>query len=201
MDDAELMLFQQRFWDPIRAGEITLTFRRWKRPQVVADRTYRSTAGRLHVTSIDVVAPSAITDADAHHAGHADAASLLADLRGTEGDPIYRIVFRYLDEPDPRDLLAHDADLSADDVATITARLTRMDRASNHDPWTMAYLEAIEQHPGRRAPDLAEAFGRETQPFKTDVRKLKNLGLTLSLRIGYELSPRGAAYLAARRGS
>ena len=40
-------------------------------------------------------------------------------------------------------------------------------------------------------------LGRDTQPFKLDVRKLKNLGLTLSLEVGYRLSPRGEAYLAA----
>jgi len=37
--------------------------------------------------------------------------------------------------------------------------------------------------------------GRPTQPFKTDVRKLKNLGLTISLPVGYRLSPRGEAYV------
>jgi hypothetical protein len=63
----------------------------------------------------------------------------------------------------------------------------------------MAVLEMIENHPGTRAPDLAAHFGRETQPFKTDVRKLKNLALTLSLKIGYRLSPRGEAYLATIR--
>ena len=57
----------------------------------------------------------------------------------------------------------------------------------------------IESHPGRRAPDLAAHFGREVQPFKTDVRKLKNLGLTLSLTVGYRLSPRGEAYLSTVR--
>jgi hypothetical protein len=31
-----------------------------------------------------------------------------------------------------------------------------------------------------------------------DVRKLKNLGLTLSLEKGYRLSPRGEAYLRLR---
>ena len=36
---------------------------------------------------------------------------------------------------------------------------------------------------------------RERLPFKADVRKLKNLGLTISLGVGYELSPRGQAYL------
>jgi hypothetical protein len=49
-----------------------------------------------------------------------------------------------------------------------------------------------------RAGDLAADFGRDLQPFKTDVRKLKNLGLTISLEVGYELSPRGRAYLRRR---
>jgi hypothetical protein len=31
--------------------------------------------------------------------------------------------------------------------------------------------------------------------FKRDVRKLKELGLTESLEVGYRLSPRGAALL------
>jgi hypothetical protein len=48
-----------------------------------------------------------------------------------------------------------------------------------------------------RAPDLAASNGWETQAFKLDVRKLKNLGLTISLRVGYELSPRGREYLRA----
>jgi hypothetical protein len=56
-------------------------------------------------------------------------------------------------------------------------------------------LEVIASRPATRAADLAAGFGRETQPFKTDVRKLKNLGLTESLEVGYRLSPRGAAYL------
>jgi ribosomal protein S19E (S16A) len=37
--------------------------------------------------------------------------------------------------------------------------------------------------------------GRERHPFKTDVRKLKELGLTESLEVGYRLSPRGQALL------
>ena len=49
--------------------------------------------------------------------------------------------------------------------------------------------------PGVRAPDLAASLGRETLPFKRDVRKLKELGLTHSLPGGYEISPRGRAYL------
>ena len=56
-------------------------------------------------------------------------------------------------------------------------------------------LALIAQHPDRRAGDLAQMLDREKEPFKLDVRKLKNLGLTLSLPVGYRISPRGAAYL------
>jgi hypothetical protein len=56
-------------------------------------------------------------------------------------------------------------------------------------------LATIATHPARRAGDLAAMLGREREPFKLDVRKLKNLGLTLSLEVGYRLSPRGEAYL------
>ena len=46
-----------------------------------------------------------------------------------------------------------------------------------------------------RAGDLASALGYETAWFKTNVRKLKALGLTESLEVGYRLSPRGRAFL------
>jgi hypothetical protein len=195
------MLIPKRFWEPIRQGEVTVTFRRWGRSQVLAGRVYRTAAGRLRVDAVEVVDPAAITGDEATLAGYPDAATLVADLRGEPGQPVFRIRFHYLDEPDPRSELAAEARLSQGDVADITRRLDRLDRASSHGPWTMDYLEIVERFPERRAPDLAAIFGRETQPFKIDVRKLKNLGLTLSLRIGYRLSPRGEAYLDARRSS
>jgi hypothetical protein len=76
--------------------------------------------------------------------------------------------------------------------AAVFARLDRL------GPWAWEVLEAIGEHPGLRAPDLAARFGRETAPFKRDVRKLKELGLTVSLPIGYELSPRGQLTLSSR---
>jgi hypothetical protein len=54
----------------------------------------------------------------------------------------------------------------------------------------------IADRPGVRAADLAAAEGREKLPFKADVRKLKELGLTESLEVGYRLSPRGRALLS-----
>ena len=42
---------------------------------------------------------------------------------------------------------------------------------------------------------LAEATGWERQYFKLHVRRLKELGLTLNLDVGYRSSPRGESYL------
>jgi hypothetical protein len=197
MLDNPCMLFPKRFWGPIRSGEMTLTFRRWKRRQVVGGNHYRTAAGMLRVISVDVVAAGDITDAEARRAGHPSAEALVAELRGTAELPIYRIAFELLDGPDPREVLAADAELGPDDVAEIDRRLDRLDAASRHGPWTRQTLEAIARHPHRRAADLAAMLERGTPPFKTDVRKLKNLGLTLSFDPGYSLSPRGEAYLRA----
>jgi DNA-binding IclR family transcriptional regulator len=53
----------------------------------------------------------------------------------------------------------------------------------------------IAEEPGRRAPDFAERMGLDVPTFKRQVRKLKELGLTESLPVGYQLSPRGRALL------
>ena len=192
------MLFEQRFWPLLADGSVTITFRRWRRLQALAGRRYRTPAGIIEVERVDVVAPDAISAADARRSGFVSAAEVVDHLRGAPDLPVYRIEFHLVDEPDPRAVLAATSTLDADDLAEIDRRLDRLDRASSHGPWTRAVLDAIAAQPGTRAPDLAAQFGRETQPFKVDVRKLKNLGLTISLKVGYRLSPRGEAYRRAR---
>jgi hypothetical protein len=193
------VLFEKRFWAGITDGSITSTFRRWKRPQALAGKRYRTPGGLIEVQSIVVVHASEITSADALGSGYSSARDLVADLRGTPDSPIYRIRFHHVDDPDPRDELARDDALSDDDVEAIRVRLERMDRLSSSGPWTMEVLRAIAERPGVRAADLAQSFDRELAPFKLDVRKLKNLGLTISLEVGYRLSPRGEA-VAERLG-
>jgi predicted transcriptional regulator len=70
-----------------------------------------------------------------------------------------------------------------------------MDKSSNHGAWTRETLSLIAAQPAVRAADLAASVGRERLEFKRDVRKLKELGLTESLEVGYRLSPRGRAFL------
>jgi hypothetical protein len=185
------MLFRQADLAAIAAGEVTVAFRRWRRPMAKAGGTQKTRVGVLAFDSVDRV--EQITPADARRAGFPDPAAARAMLRDREGD-LYRIAF-HVAGPDPRIALREDAALGPDDRAAIAARLARLDRASRHGPWTEATLRAIAGAPGTRAADLAERFGRERLPFKADVRKLKALGLTESLEVGYRLSPRGRAYL------
>jgi len=184
-----------RYREPIERGEVTVIFRRWRRCQVVAGHTYRTAAGRLDVLSVREVDPARITKADARRAGEADPDGVRAGLRGDPSFPIYRIEVRATPGPDPRTVLAAGAELTDDDVAEIDRRLDRLDRASAIGPWTATTLRLIEARPATLAADLATSVGRERDPFKLDVRKLKNLGLTESLAVGYRLSPRGRAWL------
>lgn len=193
------MLLERRAREGILDGSVTVLFRRWRRPQVIAGRSYRTAAGLIAVDYVEAVNPALLTDADARPAGYESVGKLLADLRGEAVAPVYRLTVRVADAPDPRDTLAANDRLTPADVAEIDRRLARLDRASTSGPWTQTTLAAIQAEPGRRAGDLAAAAGRETHPFKLDVRKLKALGLTRSLQVGYRLSPRGEAYLRHRR--
>jgi hypothetical protein len=185
------MLFRPADLAAIAAGEVTVAFRRWKRPMAKAGGTQHTPVGVIAFEAVDRVGD--ITAADARRAGFAEPADAWAALRDREGD-LYRITLR-LAGPDPRIALREDAALTEADLAEIAARLARLDRASTHGPWTEATLRAIAAAPGTRAADLAAGFGRERLAFKADVRKLKALGLTESLEVGYRLSPRGRAYL------
>ena len=191
--------FEQRLRDGIHSGAIVLAFRRWKRRQVVPGRRYRTGIAMVEVESVDVVEPSSVDVAQACEAGYMSVSELLADLRGDPAWPVYRIRLRRIDGPDPRDELARAASLTEADVAAITARLARMDGSSGRGPWTGMVLALIADQPGIVSTVLAEAMGWERQDFKQHVRRLKELGLTLSLDVGYRLSPRGESYLNYRR--
>ncbi len=192
------MQFEAKYAKGIADGSQTLTFRRWKTNQATAGNTYRTAAGRIMVTSVDRVAPDLITDDDARLAGFASAAALVADFRGSPGLPVYRVGIRLADGPDPRDELAANAGLSDGERAALDAKLARLDRASADGPWTAATLAIVAANPAVRAGDLAPQLGQDLLAFKLNVRKLKNLGLTISLGTGYRLSARGEAYLGGR---
>ncbi|HKE64681.1 MAG TPA: hypothetical protein VKB59_08520 [Micromonosporaceae bacterium] len=191
------MLFELRLREGIHDGTITVAYRRWRRTQVVAGGHYRTGLDMVEVVSVRIVDPARITTVDARRAGYPDATAARAAIRESDDASVFRVEFRRLDVPDPRDTLAAADELTEVDIAEIDHRLDRLDHASRRGPWTASTLAAIAERPGIAAPILAASFGLETIVFKRSVRSLKALGLTHSLRVGYRLAPRGAAYLAA----
>jgi len=174
-------------------------FRRWNRCQAVAGHRYRTGSDIIEVDAVDLVTPQDIDAGRAGEAGYLTVKELVANLRGDERTPLYRIRFHRVDEPDPRDQLAAQSELTSREFATLTAQLTRMDNSGSHGPWTRAVLSQIADHPATVSTVLADTLGWERQDFKLHVRRLKQLGLTISLDVGYRLSPRGEAYLQHMR--
>jgi hypothetical protein len=190
------MLFQPRVLEAIRTGEVTLQFRRWLRPSVRPGGSVRTAMGVVQIGRLQKLAPDAVSEPDARAAGYATAAELLAELAAWADGDLYRIEVSY-GGPDPRIALREEAALTPEALAQLLQKLARLDAASSRGPWTTAVLRLIADHPQVRAATLAQRFGQETAPFKLNVRKLKNLGLTESLEIGYRISPRGSRVLSA----
>ena len=136
----------------------------------------------------DVRVVRRVTKAEARRAGFATPDAVVRALR-PDGD-LYRIEL-HLEGPDPRVAL-REAIPAGDDLVALRRAVERL-------PWGLDYLRAIAERPGVRAEELAASFGVEKRVFKPRVRRLKELGLTISLSPGYRLSPRGEALAQTRR--
>jgi hypothetical protein len=193
------MLLTRQTLSGLEDGTVTLAFRRWLAPRVRVGGRMRTRIGVVEVTSIDRVpdvdGTPDLPDDDARAAGFRSADAALAWVAAKGDGDLYRIGLRRVGE-DPRIALRQEADLSSEEVEALRARLARMDRAAP-EPWTRQYLDLIDHHPEVVARELAASLGVERDYFKIRVRRLKELGLTESLPVGYRISPRGRAYLDA----
>jgi hypothetical protein len=194
------VLFQARFHERIVSGEISCTIRIWQRPHVKVGGRYKLGAGTIVVDQIHETRLDDITPALARRSGFASLADALKTAKHGAGERVFIIDFHYDGAASMRDEPTTGV-VSAEQLAELAQRLETMDRRSRVGPWTLATLRAIEERPGVLAAKLARSLGRPRDDFKRDVRKLKRLGLTLSLEIGYRLTPKGAALLAARPSS
>lgn len=187
------MLFTKATLDGLVSSEVTSTYRRWTvvRPRVGS--TFTTRVGVVRVDGIEPVEEDQLTDDDARAAGYPSVVALRRWLLRTGDGDLYRIDIS-LAGPDPRVALRVDSELTLADRAAIDRRLDRMDAAADR-PWTRRTLGQIAERPGTVSTALAAAVGEERQAYKLRVRRLKALGLTESLEVGYRLSPRGQSYL------
>ncbi len=190
------MLLNRATAEGIANGSVTLVLRRWDAARIKPGGTQRTPAGTIRIDGVrEYPAGYRVSAAQARAAGYRDAASAQAALDRRPADHVYVIAVSYV-SADERPALAADDALTDDDVAAIGERLRRLDTASPAGAWTRRYLELIRDNEAVRAPDLAAREGLDVPRFKRRVRQLKALGLTISLDVGYRISPRGKAFLA-----
>lgn len=198
-----MLLFQKRFHAGLVDGSVTLTFRRWDKPHVRVGGRYRChPIGVLEVDAVSQIAVREITENDAKSSGFTTLKELSEYLQSaraeeklTSASKVWRVTLHHGGDGD-RVEIALATELTKDDVNVIKAKLAKMDE---REPWTKKTLAIIEKNPRIAASQLAKKLGRETLEFKVDVRKLKKLGLTQSFEVGYEISPRGRAFLDATK--
>jgi hypothetical protein len=189
------MLFQARFHERIRRGEIRCTVRIWQRPHVKVGGRYSLGGGTIVVDKIEEARLDDITPTLARRCGFPSLVDLLKTAKHGPGERVFVIDFHYDASASAREKPETGA-VSAGELAELVQRLEAMDRRSKIGPWTLSTLRAIDARPGVLAATLARSLGRPREDFKRDVRKLKNLGLTFSLETGYRLTPKGGALLA-----
>ena len=197
------MLFKHSFHQAIASGAITVTYRAWQRPRVNVGNRYRLNAdGVVAVDEVRETPVAEITDAAACACGFASRDALLKQLPTRAGDPaatVFEVRFHYLPDP-PTPVADVSADVSEDALSGLLGRLCNMDSRSRAGPWTGAALALIDANPRVAASRLAPRLAMETVPFKSNVRKLKALGLTFSHDTGYTLTSLGTRVLRLRDG-
>lgn len=197
------MLFKEPQLDGIRRGTTTRTFRRWSSPRVRVGGVYRLRPDvAVRVTAVRPwLRP--LTPRDARAAGFESVERLERALGRGRGDaPLYRVDFARCEVPEDTRAAVARSTLTNEAFEGLRTRLAAMDRRTRTGAWTSRVLSLIDDHPGRRAADLATCMSWPTPDFKARVRRLKALGLTESLEVGYRLSPRGRSYvLTSRRGT
>lgn len=189
------MLFTAATLRGLTHGRVSCTYRRWQVVRPKVGSRFTTSAGVVEVTSITRADEQQLTERDAAEAGFNSVPELIKWCSAKGNGDLYRIGIA-LAGPDPRIELRRAGNLDAADIATLNAKLDRMDRAADQ-AWTRNTLRQIQRLPGVVSTELAAEVGQERRAYKLRVRRLKALGLTESLERGYRLSPRGQAYLAA----
>jgi hypothetical protein len=93
------VIFSRELRDDVLAGEITVSFRLWKRPKVKAGGRYPvgPGAGLIEVDSIELIPFADITDADVRRAGEPDREILRRRAAHAgpiaDGTLVYRVEF------------------------------------------------------------------------------------------------------------
>lgn len=181
------MIFKYNQLLGIKSGSIKLAFRRWEKLSVEKGSTIRTAVGVIGIDAVEKISEKDISSKDAANAGFESVDALIDSLRKGPGS-VYKLNVSYR-SVDPRIALRSQASINDEEFQKLKVKLDRLDKTRG--PWVLKTLQLISKYPERRAGDLADMIGMERMDFKLNVRKLKNLGLTISHEVGYSVAPLG----------
>lgn len=187
------MLIKLKDLKRIRSGELSLAYRCWKTPRVKKGSLIKTALGLVEILDISETEPSKISSTDYRRAGFEELSDLLELLKSCQGK-VFKISLRF-HSSDPRRALQAQTSLSKSELLKLQNKLARLDHFSKKGDWTHRVLKAIQENPRMRAADLAHSLSLDKDWLKIQIRKLKNLGLTISEPKGYRISPLGEFYL------
>lgn len=188
------MLFKEIHLSGIESGKITLAFRKWQKASVKTGSLLHTSVGLVEIRKIETVNENDITDKDALNAGFTDKKQLLKSFTHNSTGTIFKISVGY-HSADPRIKLREQTELSEQQFTDLKKKLKRLDNHSRQGHWTEKILLTIKDNPNLHAIGIAKLTGFEKEWLKLNIRKLKNLGLTISHNVGYELSPLGEHFI------
>lgn len=184
------MLFKEIHLSGIKSGKIALAFRKWQKASVKIGSLLHTSVGLVEIRKIETVNENDITEQEAIQAGFTDKKQLLKSFTHSSTGTIFKISVSY-HSADPRIKLREQTELSEQQFTDLKKKLERLDNHSKQGHWTNKVLLTIKDNPNLHAIGIAKLTGFEKEWLKLNIRKLKNLGLTISHNVGYELSPLG----------
>ncbi len=184
------MLFKQKHLEGIKAGKVTLAFRRWKRTDLKKGSLIKTAVGTIEITDIATIKETHINDIDAKKAGFINLDSLLKSLHSEEEARIFKMHIRnYIELARPK--ATEKSSLSKGDINKLKAKLTQFDKYSRSGAWTNNILKTLHENPKATSTELSLKTGKTREWLQLNIRKLKNLGLTVNHDPGYELTKIG----------
>ncbi|MER6990351.1 hypothetical protein ABT337_10720 [Saccharopolyspora hirsuta] len=186
-------MLSKRILRGVAAGEITEAYLRWPSRLAEPGSQLSTAVGLIGIGAVVRVDPAELTDADARRAGFGSAAGLRSSLDKHGRGEVYRLVLSF-DGPAPQ-VVSQPVVLGVSERAAIDRELARLDVSAPRGPWTRQVLEVLRRRPGVRAAELAAEQNRPVSRCKSDVWRLRELGLVEPVADGFGLSARGRAFL------
>lgn len=171
-------------------------FFRWGEPLTRVGARLVTSVGLVGVDSVRQVELASIDESEARLAGFSSAGGLRSMLERRGPGAVFRVELRFLGPAGQEEAeLDHLVELSSAERDRFARELARLDVSAAHGGWTWWLLELVGRRPGVRVAEVAAEWGRPVSRCKSDVWRLRQMGLLEPVPGGVQLSAVGRALL------